>query len=142
MWLWARLEDASPVRGGVSGRARAARRSVVQVAKAICKLRMRMRLCASACHSSTARVLSSPRTLKLLSPRRRNCALAHSTVAPRWIYSARPKSLRMKARHCARAGVSVGLGSSGSIWGLRLRGAGTTGWVPRSVSSSMACSFV
>jgi hypothetical protein len=35
--------------------------------------------------------LDRPQTLNLDSPRRRNCALAHSTVAPRWMYSALAK---------------------------------------------------
>jgi hypothetical protein len=48
----------------------------------------------------------------------------------------------MNARHFAWAGVSVVFGASGSMSGLRLRGGGSTGWVPRAVSSSMACSLV
>jgi hypothetical protein len=48
---------------GGPGEQRAALRYVAQAWNAIFRLAMRMRLWASACHSSTAWVLASPRTL-------------------------------------------------------------------------------
>ena len=71
----------------------------IQAMKAMFMLRMRIRLCAKACQSSTARALTMPQTLKRCNLRRRSWALAHSTVAPRWMSNALAKSLDMNARH-------------------------------------------
>ena len=57
--------------------------SATQVANAMFMAIMRLRLWASACHSSTARALAMPRTLKRCKPRLRRCALVHSMLAAR-----------------------------------------------------------
>ena len=57
--------------------------SVSQVANAMFMAIVRLRLWASACHSSTARALLRPRTLKRCKARLRRCALVHSMLAAR-----------------------------------------------------------
>ena len=63
---------------------------LAQPLNAIPSERMRIRLCASACHSNTAPALTLPQTLNRLRPRRRSCALTHSMLAARRWYSAWP----------------------------------------------------
>lgn len=81
-----------------------------QAVIAIFMNRMHIRLWAKACHSSTAQVLSRPRTLNCVRPRRRRCALAHSTVAPRCPYTAscrcRPSG-ELTVPDPARTGIDV-----------------------------------